>query len=147
MALRTARLRPGGRPDRRRVRQTGGFAGLVVLIALGIALPIGLAGCGAIEAYRSTAGSAKNDPDPRPAPPRQRPGRRVLHAPPSPGPAWALRPRPAPARPAFPRPRAVPGPPPAAGASPRRPPAPPVPVLAPAAPPPSVAKTEPKRSP
>ncbi len=68
MALRTARFRPGGRPDRRRVRKTGGFAGLVVLIALGIALPIGLAGCGAIETYRSAAGINKNDPDPRTAP-------------------------------------------------------------------------------
>src|SRR5216684_3996527 len=68
MALRTARFRPGGRPDRRRVRQTGGVAGLVVLIALGIALPIGLAGCGAVEAWRSAAGINKNDPDPRTAP-------------------------------------------------------------------------------
>jgi hypothetical protein len=68
MALRTARFWPRGRPDRRRVRQTGGFAGLLVLIALGIVLPIGLAGCGAIETYRSAAGINKNDPDPRTAP-------------------------------------------------------------------------------
>jgi hypothetical protein len=64
MALRTARFRPGGRPGRRRARQTGGLAGLPVLVALGIAL----SGCGAIETWRSLSGVNKNDPDPRTAP-------------------------------------------------------------------------------
>jgi len=64
MALRTARFRPGGRPDRRRVRQTGGFAGFVALIALGIAL----AGCSPVESWRSLSGVNKNDPDPQTAP-------------------------------------------------------------------------------
>src|SRR5260370_13925761 len=68
MALRTARFRPGRRPERWRVRQTGGFAGLVVLIALGVLLPMALGGCGAIETYRSLAGVDKNDPDPQTAP-------------------------------------------------------------------------------
>ena len=68
MALRTARFRPGRRPERRRVRQTGGFAGLVVLIGLGAALPMALGGCGAIETYRSLAGVDRNDPDPQTAP-------------------------------------------------------------------------------
>ena len=67
MALRTARFRPDGRPDRRRVRQTGGFAGGVVLIALGIGLPLTLGGC-VVETYRSAAGVNKNDPDPQTAP-------------------------------------------------------------------------------
>src|SRR5260221_8556535 len=68
MALRTARFRPGGRPDRRRVRQAGGLTGLLVPIALGVALPITLTGCGAIETWRSLSGVAKNDPDPQTAP-------------------------------------------------------------------------------
>src|SRR6266852_5047541 len=63
MALRTARFRPDSR-HWRRVRQAGGFAGLVVLIALSIAL----GGCGAIETWRSLSGVAKNDPDPQTAP-------------------------------------------------------------------------------
>ncbi len=61
MALRTAWFRPGGRPDRRRVWQTGGFAGLFVLVALG--------GCsGPVETWRSLSGVNKNDPDPQTAP-------------------------------------------------------------------------------
>ena len=64
MGLRTARLRPDGRPERRRARQTGGVAGLLAPIAVGIAL----GGCGAVDAYRSLAGVDKNDPDPRTAP-------------------------------------------------------------------------------
>jgi hypothetical protein len=68
MALRTARFRPGRRPERWRVRQTGGFAGLVALIGVGAALPMALGGCGAIETYRSLAGVDKNDPDPQTAP-------------------------------------------------------------------------------
>jgi hypothetical protein len=68
MALRTARFRPGRRPERRRVRQTGGFTGLVVLIGLGAALPMALGGCGAVETYRALAGVDKNDPDPQTAP-------------------------------------------------------------------------------
>src|SRR5579862_4343320 len=68
MAFRTARFRPGRRPERRRVRQTGGFAGLVVLIGLGVTLPIALVGCGAVETYRSLAGIDRNDPDPQTAP-------------------------------------------------------------------------------
>ncbi len=68
MALRTARFRPGRRPERRRLRQTGGFAGLVVLIGLGAALPMALGGCGAVETYRSLSGVDKNDPDPQTAP-------------------------------------------------------------------------------
>ena len=58
MALRTARFRPGGRPDR---RQNGGFAGLMVLIVLGVALW----GCSPIETWRSLSGVSKNDPDPK----------------------------------------------------------------------------------
>src|SRR5579862_8587536 len=68
MAFRTARFRPGRRPERRRVRQTGGFAGLAVLIGLGAVLPMALGGCGAIETYRSLAGVDRNDPDPQTAP-------------------------------------------------------------------------------
>src|SRR5208282_2329092 len=64
MAFRTTRFRPDGRSDRRRVRQTGRFAGAVALIALGIAL----GGCGAVDVYRSLAGIDKNDPDPQTAP-------------------------------------------------------------------------------
>lgn len=65
MGLRTARLWPDGRPERRRARQAGGVAGLLALSALGVAL----AGCGdAVEAYRSMAGVDKNDPDPQTAP-------------------------------------------------------------------------------
>jgi len=67
MALRTARFRPGRRPERRRLRQTGGFAGFVVLIGLG-GLSMGLGGCGAVETYRSLAGINRNDPDPLTAP-------------------------------------------------------------------------------
>ncbi len=68
MALRTARLRPGGRPDRRRVWQTGGFAGLVLPIALGITLGSALGGCSPVETWRSLRGVNQNDPDPQTAP-------------------------------------------------------------------------------
>ena len=68
MALRTARFRPGRGPERRRVRQTRGFSGLVVLLGLGAALPMVLPGCDAVETYRSLAGVNKNDPDPQTAP-------------------------------------------------------------------------------
>jgi hypothetical protein len=64
MALRTARFRPDGRPDPRRFWQTGGLAGLVLLIAPGIAL----IGCSPIETYRLLSGVNKNDPDPQTAP-------------------------------------------------------------------------------
>jgi outer membrane protein OmpA-like peptidoglycan-associated protein len=68
MALRTARFRPGGRPDRPRLRQTGGFAGRVALVALGISLPFSIGGCGAVDTWRSLSGVDKNDPDPQTAP-------------------------------------------------------------------------------
>ncbi len=68
MALRTARFRPGGRPDRRRLWQTGGFTGLLVLIALGSALGTALGGCSPVETWRSLSGANKNDPDPESAP-------------------------------------------------------------------------------
>jgi len=67
MALRTALFRPDGRPDRRRVRQIGGFAGGGVLIALGISLPLMLGGC-VVDTWRSLSGVNKNDPDPQTAP-------------------------------------------------------------------------------
>jgi hypothetical protein len=64
MGLRTARPRPDCRPDRRNIRQAGRVAGLLVVVALGIAL----GGCGAVETYRSLTGVDKNDPDPQTAP-------------------------------------------------------------------------------
>jgi hypothetical protein len=60
MALRTARFRLDGRPDRRRLRH-------VALILLGIGFPLMLGGC-VIDAWRSLSGIDKNDPNPQTSP-------------------------------------------------------------------------------